>query len=179
MSLDLASDYWQIPVAAEDRHKMAFCIPDGVLYECLKMPFGLTNAPPTFQRNMNDIFKEDLYQNVLIFLDDVLTFGKTPEEHLEHLEKVFKALHKAGLRPKPKKCNFFRTEVPYLGHVMIKEGIQPDPKELATVRESEPPTDVTGVRSFVAFCCSKLCGSGSSTLFVDQQKFKSHMDQRT
>ena len=151
-SLDLASGYWQIPVAAEDRHKTAFCTPDGGLYECLKMPFGLTNAPPTFQRNMNDIFKEDLYKHVLIFLDDVLTFSKTPEEHLEHLEKVFIVLRKAGLRLKPKKCNLFRTEVHYLGHVINKEGIQPDPKKLAAVREWEPPTDVTGVRSFVAFC---------------------------
>ena len=70
-SLDLASACWQIPVAVEDRHKTAFCTPDGELYECLKMPFGLTNAPPTFQRNMNEIFKEDLYKRVLIFLDDV------------------------------------------------------------------------------------------------------------
>ena len=70
-SIDLAGGYWQIPVAAEDQHKTAFCTPVGGLYECLKMPFGLTNAPPTFQRNMNDIFKEDLYKHVLIFLDDV------------------------------------------------------------------------------------------------------------
>ena len=116
------------------------------------MPFGLTNAPPTFQRNMNEIFKENLYKHKLIFLDDVLTFGKTPEEHLEHLEKVFRVLRKAGLRPKPKKCSLFRTEVHYLGHVINKEGLQPDPKKLAAVREWEPPTDVTAVRSFVAFC---------------------------
>ena len=57
-SLDLASNYWQIPVAAEDRHKTAFCTPDGRLYECLKVPFGLINASPTFQRNMDEIFKE-------------------------------------------------------------------------------------------------------------------------
>ena len=85
------------------------------------MPFGLTNAPPTFQRNMNEIFKEDLYKHVLIFLDDVLTFSKTPEEHLEHLEKVFRGLRKAGLRLKPKKCNLFRTEVDCLCHVINKE----------------------------------------------------------
>ena len=82
----------------------------------------------------------------------MLTFSKTPEEHLEHLEKVFIVLRKAGLRLKPKKCNLFRTEVHYLGHVINKEGVQPDPKKLEVVREWEPPTDVTGVRSFVAFC---------------------------
>ena len=97
-SLDLASGYWQIPVASGDQHKTAFCTPDGGLFECLKMPFGLTNAPLTFQRKMNEIFKEDLYKHVPIFLDDVLIFSKTPEEYLEHLEKVFRVLRKAGLR---------------------------------------------------------------------------------
>ena len=72
---------------------------------------------------------------MLIFLDDVLTFSKTPEKHLKHLEKVFRVLRKGCLRPKPKKCNLFRTEVHYLGHVINKEGIQPDPKKLAAVRE--------------------------------------------
>ena len=110
-SLDLASGYWQIPVAAKHRHKTAFCTPDGGLYECLKLSFGLTNAPPTFQRNMNNIFQDDLYKHVLIFLDDVLTFSRTPEEHLEPLEKVFRVLRKSGSRRKPKKCNLFRTEI--------------------------------------------------------------------
>ena len=109
-SLDLASGYWQIPVAAEDRRKTVFCTPDGGLYECLKMSFGFTNAPPTFQRNMIEIFKEDLYKHVLIFLD-ILTFSKTPEKHLEHSEKVVIVVRKAGLRLKLKKCNLFRTEV--------------------------------------------------------------------
>ena len=115
------------------------------------MPFGLTNAPPTFQRNMNNIFKDDLYEHVLIFLDDVMTLSKTLEELLEYLEKEFRVLRKAGLRPKPKKCNLFRTEVHYVGDLINKEGIQPDPRKLAAVREWEPPTDITGFRSFVAF----------------------------
>ena len=151
-SLDLASGYWQIPVAAQDRHKTAFCTPDGGLYECLKMPFGLTNAPPTFQRHMNEIFREVLYKHVLIFLDDVLTYSRTPEGHLMHLEEVFQILRKAGLKLKPKKCNLFQKEVHYLGHVINQDGIQPDPQKLAAVREWGRPKDVTGVRSFVAFC---------------------------
>ena len=89
----------------------------------------LNERPPSFQRNINEIFKEDLYKHVLIFLDDVMIFSKTPEKHLEHSEKVFRKLRKADLRLKPNKCNLFRTEVHYLGPVINKKGIQPDPKK--------------------------------------------------
>ena len=75
-SLDLASGYWQVPVAQEDQHKTAFCTPDGGLFEFSKMPFGLTNAPATFERLMNNTFAADLIQHVLIFLDNVLLYSK-------------------------------------------------------------------------------------------------------
>ena len=87
-SLDLASDYWQVPVAEKDQHKTAFCTPEGGLYEFVKMPFGLTNEPVTFQLLMNEIFKEDLFKHVLFFLDDLLVYNETPAEHLEHLEEI-------------------------------------------------------------------------------------------
>ena len=74
---------------------------------------------------------------MLIFLDDVLTFSKTPVEHLEHLEIVFRVVRKPRFRPKPKKCILFRTEVHYLGHVLNKERIQPDPKQLAAMGASD------------------------------------------
>ena len=82
---------------------------------------------------MNEIFKEDLFKHVLIFLVDLLS--KTPAEHLEHLEEVFLKLRAAGLKLKPKKCNLFQTQVNYLGHVLDKTGIRPDPKKLEAVRD--------------------------------------------
>ena len=88
-SLDLASGYWQVPVAEKDQHKTTFCTPEGGLYEFVKMPFGLTNAPATFQQLMNEGFKDDLFKHVLIFLDDLLVYSETPAEHLEHLDRVF------------------------------------------------------------------------------------------
>ena len=151
-SLDLANGYWQVPVVRDDRHKTAFCTPDGGLFEFVKMPFGLTNAPATFQRLMNNIFSADLFQHVLIFLDDVLTYSKTPNDQLHHLGKVFLTLRRAGLKLKPKKCNLFQTEVHYLGHVIDKGGIRPNLQKLNAVRNWERPKTVTQVRSFTAFC---------------------------
>ena len=151
-ALDLASGYWPVLVAREDRHKTAFCTPDGGLFEFVKMPFGLTNASATFQRLMNNIFSADLFQHVLIFLDDVLTYSKTPNDLLHNLEKVFLTLRRAGLKLKPKKCNLFQTEVHYLGHVIDKDKIRPNPQKLDAVRNWERPKTVTQVRSFTAFC---------------------------
>ena len=151
-SLDLACGYWQVPVAEEDRHKIAFCTPEGDLYEFVKMPFGLTNAPATFQRFMNEIFKEDLIEHVLIFLDGLLVYSEVPVEHLEHLEKVFLNLRAAGLKLKPKKCGLFQNQVNYLGHVLDKTGIRANPKKFEAVRDWERPKTVTKVRSFTAFC---------------------------
>ena len=150
-SLDLASDYWQVPVAEKDRHKTAFCTPEGDLYEFVKMPFGLTNAPATFQRLMNEIFRDDLSKHVLIFLDDLLVYSETQTELLQHFEKVFLNLRAAGLKLKPKKCDLFQTQVTYLGHVLDKTGIRPDPKKLEAVRDWERSRTVTQVRSLTAF----------------------------
>ena len=148
----------------KDRHKTAFCTPEGGLYEFVKMPFGLTNAPATFQRLMNEIFQEDLFKHFLILLDDLLVYSETPAEHLEHLEKVFLKLRGAGLKLKPKKRDLFQSQVKYLGHVLDKTGIRPDPKKPEAVRGWECPKTVTQVRSFTAFCNSyrkfeKCCGS--------------------
>ena len=101
---------------------------------------------------MNEIFKDDLFKHVLIFLDDLLVYSETPSEHLQHLVKVFLKLRAAGLKLKPKKCDLFQTQVNYLGHVLDKTGTRPDPKKLEAVREWERPKTVTQVRSFTAFC---------------------------
>ena len=105
-SLDLASGYWQVPVAEKDQHKTAFCTPEGGLYEFVKMPFGLTNAPATFQRLMNEIFKDDLFKQVLIFLDDLLVFSETPAEHLEQLEKVFPKIARGRIEIEAQEVRF-------------------------------------------------------------------------
>ena len=101
-TLDLASGYWQVPIDPASQEKTAFTTFSG-LYEFTKMPFGLVNAPATFQRLM-EVVLSDLARDVcLVYLDDILVMGKTFEEHMDHLKKVFERIHNAGLRLKPKK----------------------------------------------------------------------------
>ena len=99
----------------------------------------------------------------------MLRYSETPAEHLEHVEKVFLKLRAAGIKLKPKKCDLFQTQVNYLGHVLDKTGIRPDPKKFEAVRDWERPKTVTQVRSFTAFCkvCEKFCRSRQSFVQTD------------
>ena len=103
-SLDLASGYWQVPVAEEDRHNTAFVTPDGGFYEYVMMPFGLSNAPETFQRLMNELFRDNLWKWALVFLDDVLVYSKCEDDHFAHLKATFQLQRDANLKLKPTKC---------------------------------------------------------------------------
>ena len=115
-TLDLTSGYWQVEVAEEDKAKTAFTTPMG-LFECNRMPFGLQNAPATFQRLMMTCLGDLNMKSVLIYLDDVIVFSQTFDEHLERLQTVFNRLKEHGLKLKPTKCHILREEVSYLGHI--------------------------------------------------------------
>ena len=113
-SLDLKSGYWQVELDEESIPYTAFTVGPLGFYECLRMPFGLTNAPATFQRLMEN-YLGDLHLNwCIIYLDDIIIYSKTPQEHLERLEAVFEKISKAGLKLKPSKCEFFKPEITYL-----------------------------------------------------------------
>ena len=115
------------------------------------MPFGAINAPATFQRLMEDCLG-DLNMNwCIVYLDDVIVFSKTPDEHLERLEAVFQKLSAAGLKLKPSKCTFFKTEITYLGHLITSEGVATDPKKIEAVIKWPRPKTVHDVRSFLGF----------------------------
>ena len=151
-SLDLASGYWQVPVAEEDRHKTAFVTPDEGFYEYVMMPFGLSNAPGTFQRLMNELFRDHLWKWALVFLDDVLVYSKCEDLHSAYLKATFQLLREANLKLKPKKCRLVQKEVTYLNHIIGNEGIQVDPKKVEVVENWPVPKTVIGVRSFLGFC---------------------------
>ena len=150
-SLDLQSGYWQIKVDEKDRPKTAFTSKHG-LYEYLVMPFGLTNAPGTFQRCMEIIFRGLQWKSLVIFLDDIILFNDTFEQHLGNLNEVLERLTKAGLKLKPSKCNLIRNEILFLGHVVSETGIKVDPEKIRAVVDWPVPQNVHDVRVFIGFC---------------------------
>ena len=118
-SMDLASGYWQVEMDEKDKEKTAFTCHLG-LYEFNVMPFGLKNAPATFQRLMNHVLREYLYELAVVYIDDILIYSKTFEEHMEYVEKIFRKLKEEGLMIKLKKCKFCEPNIEFLGHVQLK-----------------------------------------------------------
>ena len=147
-TLDLFSGYWQIEIEESDKHKTAFICEYGQ-YEFNRMPFGLTNAPGTFQRLMNKIMKPVLYESALVYLDDIIVFSKTLEDHIKHLETVFKILAEAGLKLKLKKCDFFKTEINYLGHIVSRDGVMPNSAKIEAITNYPEPTNAKELSSFL------------------------------
>ena len=150
-ALDCAAGYWQLLIRLSDREKTAFITKYG-LFEWLVMPFGLTNAPATFQRAMNEILADLLWNICMVYLDDIIVYAEDFESHVERLEQVFKTLQEYSVTLRIEKCHFFMTEVHYLGHVVSQQGIKPEEDKIRAVREMEPPGDVTAIRRFIGMC---------------------------
>eukprot|EP00253_Pinus_taeda_P005217 PITA_05217 len=130
--IDLRSGYHQIRIKEEDIAKTAFRTRYGH-YEFVVLPFGLTNAPATFMCLMNSVFHQFLDKFVLIFIDDILIYSRSKEEHEEHLRMVLQTLREHQLYAKLNKCDFYKEEIQYLGHVISKEGIVVDPEKIKTI----------------------------------------------
>ncbi|CAC5404284.1 Transposon Ty3-G Gag-Pol polyprotein,Transposon Ty3-I Gag-Pol polyprotein,Retrovirus-related Pol polyprotein from transposon 297 [Mytilus coruscus] len=148
--LDLHSGCWQVEMEDETRHKSAFFTRNGV-YEFLRMPFGLKNAI-SFQQLMSNVLRGHNWQFVLVYVDDILVFSRSFEEHLSHLEQVFTRLRDANLTMKQSKCVFAAKEVKYLGHIISKEGIKVDPEKTKAISTFPVPTRQKQVRSFLGMC---------------------------
>ena len=149
-TLDLTSGYNQVPVTEADKPKTAFCTPFG-LFEWNRMPFGLCNAPGTFQRLMQRIFGDKQCKSLLLYLDDIVVFSSTVEQHLERLRVVLDRLKNEGLKAKLSKCSFFQKEVHYLGHVISRDGVSTEPGKVEAVTNWPMPKTVSELRSFLGF----------------------------
>lgn len=147
-SLDLTSGYYQIALHPGDCEKTAFNTHIGK-YEYKVLPMGLTNAPSVFQSVMNRIFQPMLNKGVCVYLDDILVYSRNEGEHFERLRQVFTILREHNLKLKARKCDFFRHELKFLGHIISANGIKPDPAKVAVVQEWPVPCSVFEVRSFL------------------------------
>jgi hypothetical protein len=148
--IDLRFGYHQIKICVEDIPKTVFTTRYG-LYEYLVMYFGLTNASAHFMYLMNSVFMPELDKFVMVFIDDILVYSKSMEEHEEHLRVVLQRLREHQLYAKFSKCEFWIKEVPFLGHVISPEGITVDPDKVKEVLDWKPPMSVSKVRSFLGF----------------------------
>ena len=146
--IDLRSGYHQIRIVAEDVPKTAFRTRYGH-FEFLVLPFGLTNAPGTFMHLMHQTFREYLDDFVLVFLDDILIFSKTLEEHKAHVRKVLATLRQHKLYAKESKCEFFQREVEFLGHLVGRDGVRMMEDKVKAVAEWPTPKNVRDVRAFL------------------------------
>lgn len=120
----------------------------GIIYEFLVMPFGLTNAHSTFQGLMNDVFRQFLRKFVLLFFDDILVYSRTWDNHLEHLEIVFKLLQNHQLYAKKSKCSFAVKQVEYLGHIISMNRVGMDPQRIEAILSFTIPNSIKSYMNF-------------------------------
>ncbi|UYV66796.1 hypothetical protein LAZ67_4002874, partial [Cordylochernes scorpioides] len=150
-TMDLQSGYWQIEVDEKDREKTAFITPDG-LYEFQVMPFGLCNAPATFERMIDSVLGSLKWNMCLCYLDDIVVYAPTFEEHLRRLQLVLSCIQKAGLSLNHKKCHFGSRRIKILGHLVDANGIHPDPDKVEAVSKFPRPRNISELRSFLGLC---------------------------
>ena len=152
-SVDLAWAIWQFPLRKADRHKTAFACELG-LFERRRMPFGLCNASATFQRAIARALQKIVNRKgsmVMAYIDDIVIATETVEDHMAPLREVFECLREAGFKMRVAKCDFMKSEIKYLGREVPAEGVKPDPKAAAKLRDWEIPRNKTEMQSFLGF----------------------------
>ena len=149
--LDMSSGYHQVAMDEYDKEKTSFSTRRGQ-YEFNKMPFGLSGAPATFQRIMHTILRDQIWSKCVIYLDDILIFGKTIEEHNSRLKEVFQKFRESGLKLAGHKCSFLKEKVTYLGHIIDKNGVSTDPAKIAVIKNWAKPRCIDEIQKFIGLC---------------------------
>ena len=147
--LDLKSGFWQIRKDESSKQYTTFMVGNLGFFECDRMPFGFCNVPATFQWLMQNCMGELNFVYCLIYLDDLIVFSRTTEEHLHCLRIVFDHLREYNLKLKLSKCNLFKEEINYLAHKVSKAGIQPSDINVKAIAEYTPPKTYTEIRAFL------------------------------
>ena len=146
-TIDLHSGYYHIGLTRESRAKSAFVVPMGK-WQFKRTPFGLSQAPAYFQLLIDKVLM-GCSSFAMGYLDDIIIFSKTEEEHLQHLEEIFVRLRKFGLKMKREKCSFFKKHIQYLGHLVSERGFEPLPEKLESIREMPAPRTAKEVKQFL------------------------------
>ena len=146
-TIDMSWGFYQLPMEEASQEYTAFSTPFGS-FKWLRMPMGLTGSPNIFQSLMAKVIVGLIWKITIPYLDDCIIFSRTVEEHLERLREVFQRFKDANLQINPTKCEFFRQKVPFLGHIVSREGIQADSEKTSTVNRYLIPKNATEVKSF-------------------------------
>ena len=146
-TLDMLSGYWQTTLDPATREKTAFSTRYGH-FEWLVLPFGVANGPGGFQKRVNRVLAAYIDKFVIVYMDDILIYSSSLEEHVKHLKKVLAALSKADLILNIKKCRFFETETRFLGHILTRDGTRPEPRNIEKILNWPTPRTITDVRGF-------------------------------
>ena len=170
-TLDLSKGYWQVPVAADSRQKTAFVTPLGK-YQFKVMPFGLVGAPAVFQRMMNTLLA-DIISYAGAYIDDLVIFSTSWDDHLNHLRTVFQKLRAAKLTAKPQKCQFGMFQCSYLGHLVGQGRVKPEDAKISAIRSFLQPQTKKDVRShaFDQLKCSLSSETVLASLNFDRPFF--------
>ncbi|KAL7297542.1 hypothetical protein TKK_0009902 [Trichogramma kaykai] len=147
-TLDLAQGFHQIPLHSNSIEKTAFTVENGH-YEYIRMPFGLKNAPASFQRMMDKILMKYLYKFCFVYMDDIVIFSKSLQEHLQHIKLIFEELKQFNLKMQLDKSEFLRKEVPFLGHIITSDGIKPNPEKIKAIVEYPIPKTQKEIKAFL------------------------------
>jgi transposase InsO family protein len=147
-TIDLITGYWQILLDEQDKAKTAFSTRNRHL-QFKVMPFGLAGAPATFQRAMDILLTGISWQYCLVYLDDILIYSETFEEHIQHIDEVLKRLDEANFKVKPEKCQWGQNSVKFLGHIVSQNGLSMDPEKIEAIKRAEEPKNTTELQRFL------------------------------